>query len=405
MIGPTPRMVLHVLNGPSGGAALSAISLMTALSAEGIEASAICHDAGTPHEREALREATHGRVVFSPLYWWNRKIRTRPWKRPLIEAAQLVRTGATCVSTLRVAQCARRYQADLVHTNTLTTPEGGKTARLLRLPHVWHVRELVGKGHPFRLWREGQALGRYLARHASVVVANSQASATGIRPYVPSDALEVVPNGVDLSHFRLRETRRSGAPVVVGMVGNLTSRVKKHLLFVEAASRVDRRLDVSFRIYGHRAPKGDAYEREIETCISRHGLAERVRLAGHYPEPSAIMEEVDVLVHPADGESFGRVVVEAMAAGIPVVGARGGGVAEIVVDGVTGLLAAPENADDLARDIARLVASPDLRRDLGSKGRKRAEACYSLTACKDAMLAVYQKAMDRPITRFNWSFA
>ena len=74
-----------------------------------------------------------------------------------------------------------------------------------------------------------------------------------------------------------------------------------------------------------------------------------------------------MLVHPADNESFGRVVVEAMAAGLPVVGVRGGGVGEIVSNGETGLLSTPDDPSALAENIDRLIADADLRARLGTR--------------------------------------
>jgi glycosyltransferase involved in cell wall biosynthesis len=114
-------------------------------------------------------------------------------------------------------------------------------------------------------------------------------------------------------------------------------------------------------------------------------------------DQSTIMSQIDVLVHPADNESFGRVVVEAMAAGLPVVGTRGGGVAEIVRHGQTGLLARPDDPADLATCIERLVRDAGERRALGRAGRERAISTYSLAACTAGILRVYEQAMRAPL--------
>src|SRR5262249_10866918 len=134
-----PRMVLHVLNSAGGGAALSTVALMKSLGQEGISSCAVCHDAGASTEREVIREATSGRTMFTTLYWWNRKIRAATWKRPLIELRQIIRTGWKRNSTTAIVAFARQHQADLIHTNTFLTPEGGGAARRLGVPHVWHL--------------------------------------------------------------------------------------------------------------------------------------------------------------------------------------------------------------------------------------------------------------------------
>ena len=107
------------------------------------------------------------------------------------------------------------------------------------MPHVWHVRELIGPGKPIRLPFKGSKFGPYVARYSSKLIANSEVTASLIRNFVPAGLLELVPNGIDLSRFTPRKPTASGR-LVVGMVANPTSRVKKHALFIEAASLVDR---------------------------------------------------------------------------------------------------------------------------------------------------------------------
>src|SRR5437773_788551 len=227
------------MNSAGGGAALSTLDLIGSLQKEGIAACAVCHDAGTSSERERLREATRGEVLFTQLYWSNKKIRADTWKRPLLEARQIVRTGWARSSAFKVTRFAQRQQADLIHTNTILTPEGGLAARSLGLPHVWHLRELLGPNQPFRLAREGPALGRYLSSHCSRLIANSRASANCVREWLPPGLLEVVPNGIDISRFTVRSDSSKNGPLIIAMVASLSSRTKKHALFIEAAARVD----------------------------------------------------------------------------------------------------------------------------------------------------------------------
>jgi glycosyltransferase involved in cell wall biosynthesis len=395
-------MVLHVLNAAGGGAALSTLAIVDALAREGIGACAVCHDTGSADERERLRDAVQGRVLFRPLYWWNRKIRAALWKRPLHELRQVVATGWSYGSSAAVARFAAAQGADSIHTNTFLTPEGGLAARRLGLPHVWHLRELLGPNQPFRLGKSGPRLQRYLERHTSLIVANSHTAAATAGDSLPAELVRIVPNGIDLSAFSpRRKPRPLGRPTVVGMVAALTSRTKRHSLFVEAATRLKDLPNVDFRVYGIDPAAGggrDPYAAELHRRVVAAGLGERFQFAGHMADPARIMAELDILVHPAENESFGRVAVEAMADGLPVVGVRGGGVSEIVVDGQTGLLASPHDSAGLATCIERLVRDPALAERLGAAGRQRAEANYSLAAYTSGILAVYEEAMQRPVS-------
>jgi glycosyltransferase involved in cell wall biosynthesis len=393
-----PARVLHILNGAAGGAALSTIALVEAMAAEGIQSSALCDELGTIAERQRLADAVGGRVRFMRLYWWNRKLSVPLWRRPLTELRQGLATRWARGSAKRVARYAVETGAELIHTNTLLTPEGGLVARRLGLPHVWHLRELVGPGKTVRFTLAGPALGRFLSAHCTKLIANSHTAAATVRDCLPPGLLEVVPNGIDLSGFMFRDHKDDSAELIVGMVGNLTSHSKKHDLFVEAAAHVDPTLPIRWRIYGHDPSHGghagiDPYVDRLHAQIQRKGLCARFDLPGFVPDPRKIMAEIDLLVHPSDKESFGRVAVEAMAAGLPVVGTRGGGIAEIVVPEQTGLLAKPDDPIELAAAIERLARDAELRRRLGRAGRQRAEANYSLEACVRGVLAVYEQAM------------
>lgn len=398
-----PRRVLHVLSGPSGGAAISTISLMRALAKRGVGSSAVCHDSGREDERRRLQEAVEGRLVWTDLYWWNRKTRAAPWKRPLLEVRQGLRTGWSILSSRAVLSAAKDWCPDLIHSNTLLTREGAWAAHRLSLPHVWHVREFVGTDAPFQFPLSGRALARYLGSMSSLLVANSEVAAEALRAYAGGELeVRVVTNGVDVDTFaHIDLSTRS--PVVVGMVGNLSSRWKKHQLFIETAALVPREPEATFRLYGDAPPNPrdarDPYVRQLVESIDALSVNDRFEIVGFRSDPVSIMEEVDVLVHPADGESFGRVVVEAMAAGKPVVGVRGGGVGSIVRHGIDGFLAAPGAAEEMAYFVATLVQDASLRRKMGAEGRRRAREEYSIESMCDRMCRVYSEALARTLRR------
>ncbi len=389
--------VMHVLNGASGGAALSTIALIEIMKKDGVRGCAVCDDRGTAEERERLSNAVDGNVIFSPLYWWNRKIRSAFWKRPILECLQLLKTGWLKKSTRTVIQAARRWQVDLVHTNTLLTPEGGLASRVLGLPHVWHVRELVGDGQPFQLRMRERALGAYLTQHCERVIANSKITAAKIGQWLPSGFVALVPNGIDCDAFARIEPRMTTGKRVVAMVANLGSHTKKHHLFLQAAARVKSTMPIEWRIYGHDPSEGGKlssgdYVDSLHSLARSLGLEDSLRFPGHLA-PATVMREIDLLVHPSDLESFGRVVVEAMAAAKPVVAVNGGGVAEIVVHEETGLLASPDDPASLAGCIERLVNDTDFASRCGTAGRARAEQDYSIEQCARGVAAVYDEVL------------
>lgn len=388
-----PKKVLHIMNSASGGAALSTMDIIRGLKEKGIESSIVCHDAGTPEEKNKLSELVDERILFTPLYWWNKKIRTDLWKRPILQVLQILRTGWKYSSSQKIINFAVKHQIELIHTNTLLTPEGGIAAKELYLPHVWHIRELVGKDNPFQFYKTKKGLMKYLREHTSLCIANSHATAKYFIHQEAEDWIRVVPNGI---HFKQTKNRYyEPENLVVAVVANLTSSSKKHALFIEAMALLPQVENVEYRIYGYDSKS--RYSVKIHRLAAKIVKKNQVRFMGHGADPEQIMNEIDVLVHPSDQESFGRIVVEAMMSGCPVVGVKGGGAAEIVEHGITGLLAEPDNPESLSDCMLKLIQNPELRKKFGQAGQQRAKQHFSFQRCFSELLTVYGKAMERPL--------
>jgi glycosyltransferase involved in cell wall biosynthesis len=159
---------------------------------------------------------------------------------------------------------------------------------------------------------------------------------------------------------------------VVGIVGRL-QRWKRVELAIEAMAHVP---EATLRVVGGTFPGLDEdYPDELRELASARGAA--VDFAGEAPDGAAAIRDLDVLVHCADHEPFGLVLVEAMLAGVPIVASREGGPAEIVRDGVDGLLVDVERPREVAGAVAGLLADPGRRAAMGAAGRARALERFS----------------------------
>jgi glycosyltransferase involved in cell wall biosynthesis len=133
--------------------------------------------------------------------------------------------------------------------------------------------------------------------------------------------------------------------------------------------------------------------RAVEAEIGRLGLEERVRLVGERSDVPALLADSDLFVLSSRSEGLPVSVLEAMAAELPVVASSVGGLAELVVDGETGILVSPGDAEALAAALRRLSDDRDLRRTLGAAGRMRAEALFDLAAFRRTHLELYDRQL------------
>ena len=236
---------------------------------------------------------------------------------------------------------------------------------------------------------------RAFGTHLHMVCQHSYLHALGMGA-MPSH-LHCVPNGVDTELFRpagpagpsaagLRASLGIGAQVpLVGFVGRLSPE-KGPELFVRCAQRVhDAQPQAHFVLVGE-GPLRDAVQARIDGL----GLAAHVHLAGLRDDMPALYPEFDVLVSSSLTEAMPLAVMEAMACGVPVAATRVGGVADLIVEDWTGLLAEPGDIEGLARLVAALVADPQRRREMGRHSRQRMVEHFSLAASVDATAALLQ---------------
>ena len=155
--------------------------------------------------------------------------------------------------------------------------------------------------------------------------------------------------------------RREDGPLVAGVASNLEYWKGVDVL-IEAAAAT--RAPVRLEIFGAGSLAG-----ELERQAHEAGVDSRFH--GFVPDSRARLRELDVLVQPSRADNFPLAVLEAMAAGVAVVATRVGGVAELVVDGETGLIVEPEDPAALAEALDSLAADPARRRELGRRGRAR----------------------------------
>lgn len=313
----------------------------------------------------------------------------------------------------QVARFIREHDIDLVHTNSLKADiVGGVAAKLARTPVLWHVRDRIDSDYlPGTVVRVFRWLCRALP---DCVVANSTSTLGTIRlpktkraatvysgvvmdgrsTASSSGTWHVVHDGVRQEAFAGIGSSPGGPRV--GLVGRISPWKGQHV-FLRAAARVRERFPgARFLVIGGALFEERAYEREVRELARTLGLEECVEFTGHRDDVPELVGGLDLLVHASTtGEPFGQVVVEGMAAGKPVVATRGGGVPEIVEDGVTGLLVPMGDAEAMAGAMERLLADPHAALAMGRRGRERVEERFTIQQTARKVERIYESLLAR----------
>lgn len=318
-------------------------------------------------------------------------------RKTLMQARMVI---ASLKYIFRLSRLMRILRADIVHTNSLKSDIlGGLAARFARIPVIWHVRDRIDPDYlPRSVVRLFRLLCRRIPNH---VIANSHATLKTLHD-PRSDRQTVIYSGVDVSRFDItpREeealARRNQGAFRIALVGRISPWKGQHL-FVLAAERVLPRFpNAQFLIAGSALFEEEEYEAQIRAMIEARGLQDHVQMLGFQDDIPELMASLDLLVHAStSAEPFGQVVVQGMAAGRAVVASRGGGVMEIVEEGVTGILTPMGDADAQAQAILQLLEFPDRAAEMGRQGRKRVVDQFTIQASARRVERVYGEIQSR----------
>jgi glycosyltransferase involved in cell wall biosynthesis len=237
-------------------------------------------------------------------------------------------------------------------------------------------------------------INRPLLRSVDRVIAVSRAVAESLQNgVIDSSKITVVHNGIDTHRFNRPVVRSDDLPILEGTVGHLAP-IKGHDIFFRAAALISaRRPEVRFIVIGEdKSPEMD-HRRSLESLVAELGLSEIVTMPGWRDDMPAVLSSLTLFVSAARSEPFGLAIVEAMAAGLPVIATASEGAMEIINDGFSGKLVPLDDSEALAAAINDLLDNPLERSRLGHNARLAARERYSLARMASDTEQVYREVL------------
>ena len=383
--------ILYVLNAAGGGASIGIYELLRKMPQDRYDAYAIMPP-GNSQQIQQIRPLFSD-VIVTPLRTWNVPDTVDLFRRTA-RTFGLRRNGVTLeANTDRIARAIHEWGIDIVHTGTAITLSGALAAQKLGIPHIWHIKETIGSKNWVQFPMSDAKLIAYMQSLSTQIVVMSDYIG---QVFVENNCtnLHVIPDGIDFDQYQTGSSRKLRETLgvaddqpLIGMVASMTSTWKRHEVFIRMAGLLaEKHPTAQFIIAGPKpSPKARwpydlnrRYYESLERLASEVVPEGRIKFLGVLPNPTDIMRSLDVLVHPCDIEPFGRIAIEAMAAGTPVVGPNVGGISETVVDGETGILVAPGAPEAFANATEQLIRDPSLRAKMGSAGQKHVREHYTI---------------------------
>ena len=251
-------------------------------------------------------------------------------------------------SAVRLSAYLARNPCDLIITNTIVIPVGALAATFARIPHVWWIHEFGKEDHGLK-FDLGERFSTWVMDRTSILVlANSVAVASKFQVFIRKDKIRLLYysvhlNSSDAGECAAREPNTRRPRVCVP--GRLSVSKGQQDAMRALKKLKDDGVDAEMVFVG--STQGD-YSKQLAVLSKQLGVEDQVEFTGYVENPLPVMSSCDVAVVCSRCEAFGRVTIEAMKLGKPVVGTRSGGTAELIQDGFNGFLYAVGNFEDLA---------------------------------------------------------
>lgn len=375
----TRQTCLYINNSPQpgrkhlaklGGGGKSLLSLLSDLPAHGWNTHVVVPGEGQFTDELIGMGIAHTIYPFRPV----------EWRRPV----------ATLRTTLTWRKLFQRVRPSLIHANGFDLSRSfALAAGNLAIPYITHVRFPVDPGGA--LW-----VLRGLPKPAAFIF-NSHAMMDSLWPFIsrltPNSRPYVVHNAVDLDSFTPTPWPE-GPPYRIGIIANFAA-FKRHEDFLRmAAEMIKTRNDLEFWIVGDDT-EGSGRKALLEELAAKLGITNYVRFLGHRPDIPAIILQLHLLIVPSQFEPFGRVIIEAMACGRPVVASRDGGIPEIIDDNVTGRLIKVGDYAGFARAALDLINNRDLWEAMSHRAVEVMQLRFSTAVHTDRITAIYKNILGQ----------
>lgn len=294
---------------------------------------------------------------------------------------------------LTIVRCIRKYNIDLVHLNNGIDDEVGLVCTLLGKPHVVYLRGHVPLSAPQRKFLL-PAVSRFFAVSAYIRQLAIEDGFASEKIVVAAPLAIREPVGPDtLKSLRKHYGLADGQPAV-GIFGRIVA-WKGQKEFIEAAALVAQHSDARFFIVGENTDGEASYYSEVLRAVEELGLEDRVIFTGYIENVYDYYAMMDVVIHASiQPEPFGRVVLEAMSQGTPVIASPHGGPSEFIAQGEDGFLVEPQDSASLGQRILQVIQNPQLGKKLGSTASEKVDRLFNKQAFAKRMELFYRLALE-----------
>ena len=372
-----------------GGAELALLELVKGLSDRGFKVNVVLPKSG-PLESQ-LQSARAGVWKLNHEFWVRKKSNRSLFLLRLIKHAWAAKN---------FVQLLKQLTPDVVVTQTLTIPAAALAAHAIGIPHIWFIHEFGKKDHEYQFDIGLRNSVRLINSLSSKVIVNSRAVFQEFSRYIPADKCRVIYQAVEVPD-KLPPMPSADGSFRVILVGTITPSKGQEDAVLAVGFLRKRGCTIKLTLVGEAETKYSAY---LQDLAVRLRVEDAIEIVGFTEKRFEKIRQSDVALMCSRCEAFGRVTVEAMKLGVPVIASSGGATDELIREGWNGLIYQHGDARDLSSKIEALYKNKDLRKVLAENGRVWSTSTFSteryVHEFRDLLFQVLSSRKKRPPLSF-----
>jgi len=288
----------------------------------------------------------------------------------------------------KLIQVITENNIDLVYSNTRVVEIGAKCAAKAQIHHVWHFREFGEEDfnmYPLDSYKHHY---NFIAKYAGTIVCNSNAVKSKFIDHLPYEMdIRTIYNGLEVPIIK----NTHNCDKVIFLIAGRVSVAKGQHYALAAAKRLEEADIDSFELWIAGEDRGDykAFNQLRKSCSLN------VKILGYQKDMTHLREISDVELVCSEKEAFGRVTIEAMLAGNPVIGSDSGGTSELIEDGLNGFLYKPHNLDDLSNKMAYFISNHEEISRMGNYAMKSSHQKFTLENYVNSINDLFKELLQK----------
>ncbi len=311
----------------------------------------------------------------------------------------------TLQTAVQLATFCRHHQVSLIHSNSSAVISGGLAATLAKIPHIWHVREII---------QQPRLLNNFIANNISLFATHAIAVSNPVKDNLLlaqpklKNKIHIIHNGIDVDKFSnipasTRQATRTSwnitdNEIVIGMVGRVSSWKGQTFLLEAMKIIAPKHPDARLVFVGGHIPGEEWRLHELHQKVHEMGLTHQVHIQPFSSAIPAILAGFDIFVLPSiKPDPFPTVVLEAMAAGKAIVATAHGGPLEQLEPDISGHLVSHSNPQEMATKLSQLLLNQTMRQELGQMAQNRAKQQFTTETYTANVSQLYQQTIQSVI--------